>query len=73
MYVLSDQVGRRREEMTIVLILLEELLSNLQINLLLISFTITLIGSNTCKRKRWCAHDPTEMLDSIPAHVKQKG
>lgn len=57
--------------MTTVLILLEELLSNLQINLLLISFIITLIGPNTRKRKRWCVDDPTEMLDSIPAHVKQ--
>ncbi|XP_042016260.1 uncharacterized protein LOC121764282 [Salvia splendens] len=65
------KVGRRREEMTTVLILLEKLLSNLQINLLLISLIITLIGQNTRKRKRWSIEDPTRMLDSIPAHVKQ--
>ncbi|KAG6413951.1 hypothetical protein SASPL_126667 [Salvia splendens] len=67
----SRKVGRRRDEMTTVLILLEELLSNLQINLLLISLIITLIGPNTRKRKRWSIEDPTRMLDSIPAHVKQ--
>ena len=65
------QVGRKRDEMTTVLILLEDILRNRQINLLLISFILTLIGTNTRKRKRWCIEDPTQILDSIPAHVKQ--
>lgn len=50
--VLLDQGERRRNELTTMLILLEEILRNHQINMLLISFIITLIRPEIRKRKR---------------------
>ena len=56
--------------MTIVLILLEEIKRNYQINLLLISLMITLTCPQNRKRKRWDRLGQSEVLDSIPAHVR---
>ncbi|XP_047940151.1 putative nuclease HARBI1 isoform X2 [Salvia hispanica] len=67
----TSQGDRRGDDMTALLILLEEIISNFQINLLLISFILMLISPETRKRKRWDRLGPTRMLDSIPAHVKQ--
>ncbi|XP_042051418.1 putative nuclease HARBI1 [Salvia splendens] len=61
---------RRRHELTTVLILLEEILLNHQINMVLISFIITLIGPETRKRKRLDRVGISPVLDTIPAHVK---
>ncbi|KAG6382509.1 hypothetical protein SASPL_157821 [Salvia splendens] len=64
-------VSYTQNDMTTVLILLEEVIRNYQINLLLISLMISLICPKNCKRKRWNRLNQSLVLDSIPAHVRQ--
>ena len=59
-----------QNEMTTVLILLEEIIRNYQINMILISFMITLLSPQTRKRKRWDRLGQSTVLDSIPAHIR---
>ncbi|XP_047951638.1 protein ALP1-like isoform X2 [Salvia hispanica] len=60
----------QQNDMATIMFLLEEIIRNYQINLLLISFMITLIGPQTRKRKRWDRLGQSVVLDSIPAHVR---
>ncbi|KAG6423915.1 hypothetical protein SASPL_114323 [Salvia splendens] len=61
----------RENDMTTLLILLEEVIRNYQLNLLLISFMISLLCPQNRKRKRWDRLGQSAVLDSIPAHVRQ--
>ncbi|XP_042050712.1 protein ALP1-like isoform X1 [Salvia splendens] len=65
------EVSYTQNDMTTVLILLEEVIRNYQINLLLISLMISLICPKNRKRKRWDRLNQSLVLDSIPAHVLQ--
>ncbi|XP_047976969.1 uncharacterized protein LOC125218265 isoform X2 [Salvia hispanica] len=61
---------RRGNEMTSLLLLLEEIIRNHQINMLLISLMITLIGPQSRKRKRLDRINQSFMVNSFPTHVR---
>ncbi|XP_047937792.1 protein ANTAGONIST OF LIKE HETEROCHROMATIN PROTEIN 1-like [Salvia hispanica] len=60
-----------KKELPTVLVLLEEILRDQRTNLLLASMLINLAGPNARKRKRGGRDTREELIDSIPAHVKQ--
>ncbi|XP_042034238.1 putative nuclease HARBI1 [Salvia splendens] len=61
----------RKNNLTTVVFLLEEIIRNHQINMLLISLMITLIFPQNRKCKRWDRLGQSVVLDSIPDHVRQ--
>ncbi|XP_042065005.1 putative nuclease HARBI1 isoform X1 [Salvia splendens] len=61
----------RKNNLTTVVFLIEEIIRNHQINMLLISLMITLIFPQNRKRKRWDRLGQSVVLDSIPDHVRQ--
>ena len=70
LHAFLGQNVNQQNDMATIMFLLEEIIRNYQINLLLISFMITLIGPQTRKRKRWDRLGQSVVLDSIPAHVR---
>lgn len=68
--VVVYQGDGRSNQLTALLILLEEIIRNHQINMLLISFVIALIAPQTRKCKRLDKINQSEMVNSIPSHVR---
>lgn len=68
--VVVYQGDGRSNQLTTLLILLEEIIRNHQINMLLISFVIALIAPQTRKRKRLDKINQSEMVNSIPSRVR---
>ena len=68
--VILVQRERRGNEMTSLLLLLEEIIHNHQINMLLVSLMITLIGSQTHKFKCVDRINQSHIINSIHTHVR---